>query len=48
MVDPRILIGSGKVDCALAGNSKQPDLQMRFVPAVPVTADGINAYVKFA
>lgn len=30
------------------GNSKQPDLQMRFVPAVPATADGINAYVKFA
>lgn len=32
----------------LAGNRKQPDLQMRFVPAVPATADGINAYVKFA
>ena len=31
-----------------AGNPKRPDLQMRFVPAVPATADGINAYVKFA
>ena len=31
-----------------AGAGKQPDLQMRFVPAVPVTADGINAYVAFS
>lgn len=31
-----------------AGTPKRPDLQMRFVPAVPATADGINAYVKFS
>lgn len=30
------------------GSKKQPDLQMRFVPAVPVTADGVNAYVAFS
>lgn len=32
----------------ISGAGKQPDLQMRFVPAVPVTADGINAYVAFS
>lgn len=31
-----------------AGDPRRPDLQMRFVPAVPATADGINAYVKFS
>lgn len=30
------------------GAGNQPDLQMRFVPAAAVTADGVNAYKKFA